>query len=110
MERSMRARKRYTADEKVEILREVLEDGKTMSSVASEHSVHPNMVLNWRKQLFESALETFQVKRPDVSGKAAERRAKELGDELVRKDKVIAELAQEVLELKKTLPAGSGEA
>ena len=97
----MGKRKRYTPEEKVSILREVLEDGKTMSSVAGEHSVHPNMLLNWRKQLFEGACETFVVKRPEVSEKAAERRAKELEEELARKDNVIAELAQEVLQLKK---------
>lgn len=97
----MGKRKRYTPEEKVSILREVLEDGKSMSGVATEHSVHPNMLLNWRKQLFEGATETFSVKRPDVSEKAAERRTKELEEELVRKDNVIAELAQEVLQLKK---------
>ena len=41
------------------------------------------------------------MKRPDVSEKAAERRARELEEELARKDNVIAELAQGVLQLKK---------
>ena len=97
----MGTRKRYTPEEKVSILREVLEDGKSMSSVAAEHGVHPNMVLNWKKQLFEGATGTFTVKRPEVSEQAAERRAKELEGELACKDNVIAELAQEVLQLKK---------
>ena len=97
----MGTRKRYTPEEKVSILREVLEDGKSMSSVAGEHGVHPNMLLNWKKQLFEGAAGMFVVKRPDVSEQAAERRARELEEELARKDSVIAELAQEVLQLKK---------
>ena len=42
-----RKRKRYTSEEKVKILREVLEEGKSVSSVAEGHGVHPNQILNW---------------------------------------------------------------
>jgi transposase-like protein len=97
----MEKRKRYTAADKVGILREVLEDGKQMSTAAAEHSVHPSMVLNWKKQLFEGALQTFAVKRADVTEKAEERRAKTLEAQLAAKDAVIAQLAEEVVALKK---------
>ena len=97
----MGERKRYSNEEKVKILREVMEDGKSISSTAEEYGVHPNMILNWRKQMFEGALQTFQIKRPDVSEKALEREKKILEEELRKKDNVIAELAQEVLEFKK---------
>ncbi|MDR1248869.1 MAG: transposase, partial [Treponema sp.] len=36
----MGKRKRYTGEEKVKILREVLEDGKPVSQVAEEYGVH----------------------------------------------------------------------
>jgi transposase-like protein len=97
----MDKRKRYTAEEKVHILREVLEAGKTVSEVASRNEVHPNLIMNWRKLLFEGALGIFEVRRPDISEKFQERRAKALETRLSEKDRVIAELAQEVLELKK---------
>jgi transposase/putative transposase len=87
--------------EKVKILREAPEDGKSISQAAEENGVHPNLILNWRKQLFEGALETFEIKRPDISGRAAEQREKALEGKLREKDNVIAELAQEALELKK---------
>jgi transposase-like protein len=45
----MGKRKRYTSEEKVKILREVLEDGKTISQAAEDHEVHPNQILNWRR-------------------------------------------------------------
>ncbi|MDR2094681.1 MAG: transposase, partial [Treponema sp.] len=30
--------------------RELLEDGKPVSQVAESHGVHPNLVLNWRRE------------------------------------------------------------
>jgi transposase len=97
----MGKRKRYTSEEKVTILREVMEEGKPVSGVAEAHGVHPNMILSWRKQMFEGALHTFQITRSDISEKAHEREKKAFEEELRKKDNVIAALAQEVLELKK---------
>ena len=37
----MGKRKRYTAEEKIKILREVLEDGKPISEVAEGYGLHP---------------------------------------------------------------------
>jgi len=99
-----RKRKRYTSEEKVKILREVLEEGKSISSVAEKHKIHPNLVMGWRKQLFENALQTFEIKRTDITEKAKEKKSKELEDKIRNKDNVIAELAQELLELKKKHP------
>ena len=99
-----RKRKRYTSEEKMKILREVLEDGKSISSVAESHGVHPNQVINWRKQLFEGGQQIFQIKRSDISEKADEKQAKILEEKLRHKDNVIAELVQELLELKKKYP------
>jgi transposase-like protein len=92
---------RYTSEDKIRILREVLEDGKSISSVAEGQKVHPNLILNWRKQLFESGKQAFEIKRPDITEKAMERQTKEFEEQLRHKDSVIAELAQELLELKK---------
>jgi len=96
-----RKRKRYTTEEKINILREVLEDGKSISGTAENHGVHPNLILNWRKQLFENAKQTFDIKRTDLTVKAQKKQEKALEEKLKEKDNVIAELAQELLELKK---------
>ena len=101
----MRERKRYTSEEKIKILREVLEDGKSISGVAEVYGVHPNQIMNWRKQLFEGGQQIFEIKRPDISEKALEKQTKALEDRLRHKDNVIAELAQELLELKKNILA-----
>jgi transposase-like protein len=97
----MGKRKRYTAEEKVKILREVLEDGKQISQVAEQYGLSPNNIFKWRKQLFEEGLQTFQVKRPDITGKADERKITALEDRIKQKDEIIAELAEELLALKK---------
>ena len=97
----MDKRKRYTAEEKIKILREVLEEGKSISQVADQYGLHPNNIFKWRKQLFEGGVQTFQVKRSDISGKAEERRITALEEKLKQKDEVIAELAEELLGLKK---------
>jgi transposase-like protein len=103
----MRQRKRYTSEEKVKLLREVLEEGKSVSQTAEEYGVHPNLILNWRKQWFEGAPKTFEIRRPDMGEKAAERKTAALEEKLREKDTVIAELAQDVLALKKNSMAGT---
>jgi len=97
----MGKRKRYTAEEKVKILREVLEEGKPLSQVADHYGLHPNNIFKWRKQLFENGVQTFQIKRSDISSKAEERKITALEDKIKQKDEVIAELAEELLGLKK---------
>jgi transposase-like protein len=97
----MDKRKRYTAEEKMQVLREVLEDGRTISQTAEKYGVHPNNVMNWRKQLIEDGVRTFQITRADISSKAEERKAAALEEKVKQKDAVIAELAEELLALKK---------
>jgi transposase-like protein len=97
----MGKRKRYTAEEKMKILREVLEDGKPISQVAEQYELHPNNIFNWRKQLFEGGVQTCQIKRSDISIKAEERKIAALEEKIKQKDEVIAEFAEELLGLKK---------
>jgi transposase-like protein len=78
-----------------------VEDGKAVSTVANNHELNPNLILNWRKQMVEQAQETFTIKRSDISGKAQERRIKGLEAKLLERETLIAELAQENLGLKK---------
>ena len=82
-----------------------MEDGKSISSVAEAYGVHPNQIMNWKKQLFEGGQQVFQIKRSDISEKAMEKQTKTLEDKLRHKDNVKAELAQELLELRKSILA-----
>jgi transposase len=97
----MSKRKRYTAEAKMKILREILEDGKPVSQVADGYGLPPNNIFKWRKQLFEEGVQIFEVRREDISGKAEERKVTVLEEKIKQKDEVIAELAEELLALKK---------
>jgi transposase len=94
-------RKRYTADEKVKILREVLEEGKSISQAAEQYGLHPNNIFKWRKQFLEGGFAAFHITRTDISGKAEGRKITALEEKIRQKDEVIAELAEELLALKK---------
>jgi transposase-like protein len=69
--------------------------------VADKYVLHPNNIFNWRKQLFEEGFRLFEIKRSDISTRAEERKDAALEDRLRQKDEVIAELAAELLSLKK---------
>jgi transposase-like protein len=97
----MDKRKRFTPEEKAKILREIVEDGKSVSMVAEAYGLHPNNIFTWRKQLFQGAPRIFEIKRQDVTAKAEGRKAAELEAKLKQKDEVIAGLAEELLALKK---------
>lgn len=97
----MDKRKRYDAEKKVAVLMELLKNGKKVSEVAEEFSIHPNMIMKWEKKLFEGAVETFSVTRNDTAEKSQSKKIEELQKQLEQKDAVIAELATENLGLKK---------
>jgi transposase len=97
----MSKRKRYTAEEKVKILREIQENGKSISQVAEENGIHPNNIFKWRKQHLEMGVHGFKTTRKDISTKAKDRKIAALEDKIKHKDEIIAELAGELLELKK---------
>jgi len=97
----MGKRKRYTAEEKMKILMEILEGGKPISQVADTYSLSPNNIFKWRKRLLEEGIQTFQTGRADISDKAGERKTAVPEAEIKHKDGIIAGLAGELLELKK---------
>jgi transposase-like protein len=42
-------RRRWSSDEKLAMVRESLEPGKSVSMVARQHGVNPNQLFHWRK-------------------------------------------------------------
>jgi transposase-like protein len=97
----MSQRKRYTAEEKVKILRALQEEGKPISQIAEEYGIPPNNIFKWRKQHLEMGVQGFKTTRKDISSKAKDRKIAVLEDTVKHKDEIIAELAQELLALKK---------
>jgi transposase-like protein len=97
----MGKRKRYTAEEKIKVLRELQEDGLTISQIAEKYEIHPNCIFKWRKQHLEMGVQSFKTTRKDITNKAKDRKIASLEDKIKHKDEVIAELAEELLALKK---------
>ena len=50
-----RTRRTFTAEEKLKVVMAVIQDGKAVSDVAKENNIHPNMILNWKKDFLENA-------------------------------------------------------
>jgi len=46
----VKKRKRYTPTQKATIVLEVLREEKSISQIASEYKVHPNLIYKWKKE------------------------------------------------------------
>lgn len=98
-------RRHYSAEQKVKILREHLENQISLSELAEKYSIHVNDLYRWKKQLFEGAAEIFN-KSQNGKVSADEKKVEQLREKLKSKDQLISELVEENIGLKKNL---SGE-
>ena len=83
----MRERRNYSNALKAKIVLEVLSGQKTMAEIASAHSVHPNQISKWKKQVLEGLPDIFSVNE-------AERYRQQTQEQL------IAQLYQQIGQLK----------
>lgn len=90
------------AARKVEILREHLENDVPLSELAENYHVNVNSIMNWKKRLFESAVNVF-AQKAERTTKNQQAELERLEKELQAKDAIIAELAHENITLKKGL-------
>ena len=97
-----KARKHYTAEEKVAILRRHLLDKEPVSKVCDELGLQPTVFYRWQKDLFENAAAALQTKAR-ASNQAEQERIAFLEKKIQRKDEVLAELMGEHIALKKSL-------
>ncbi len=86
-------RKRYSASLKAKVALEAIKGQRTVSEIASEYGVHPNLVTKWKKQVIEEASDIFSEKK-----ERAEKQGQELESELYRQ---IGQLKVELDWLKK---------
>ena len=59
----MTTRKRYDSRLKVQVALEALKNQRTITQIASEYGVHPNMVTQWKQRLLEELPDIFNNKR-----------------------------------------------
>lgn len=98
--------KRYTAEEKVKILREHLENQVPIGELSEKYDVHPNAIYLWKKEFFEKAALIFtsgSVKKDKAAENKANERIERLEAKLKAKDSLISEIVEDNIRLKKNL-------
>jgi transposase len=102
-----KARRHFTGQEKVAILRRHLVEKVPVSDLCEEHGMHPTLFYRWQKDWFEQGAVVFEgPKGRSRNGRpqdAATRRIAALEEKLRRKDEVLSELMEEYVALKKSL-------
>ncbi len=88
-------KKQYTKEFKSKVALEAIKEEKTLSEIASNFKIHPNMISNWKKQLLNGMPDIFE--RPNK--KSDEQRKIEKEKDLLYKN--IGELKVENDFLKK---------
>ena len=98
-------RRRFTAQEKVAILRQHFIDKVSVSEVCDKHGLNPTAFYRWQKEFFENGAAAFESRQPRSDGKTRqlEQRVEALQAKLVRKDEVIGERMEDHVRLKKSL-------
>ena len=52
-------RRRFSADFKFRVALEAAKGQQTISELAGKHSLHPNQISQWKRQLLEDGVEVF---------------------------------------------------
>jgi transposase-like protein len=100
-----KARKNYTPEEKIAILRRHLLEKVPISQICQDNNLQPNTFYQWQLKFFENGAAAF---RQDARGQRREEDANlkkiaALETKLQQKNEVVAELLQEHVQLKKEL-------
>lgn len=92
----------WTVEDKIRILEEARAPGTTVAEALRRHQVDATTYYRWERQAKEGMREALKgsVRR---NGKGAEREVERLKAELDKKRRIIAEVVEENLELKKGL-------
>lgn len=96
--------KRYTAEQKVIILKRHLVDRVSVSDLCDEYHISPTIFYRWQKQFFEKGALALETKHKIKEAKK-DLHIQELTQKLQNKNEVVSELMEAHLRLKKSLGA-----
>ncbi len=100
---SKRERRNFTPQEKAQILKEHLFEGKLISQVCEAHGIQPTVFHRWKQQAAENLATAFDKKGDNRSELKWEKKTNKLERKLSEKNEVISELMAEYIALKKSL-------
>jgi len=97
-------RRKYSAEDKVRILKRHLVERVAVSDLCDEYGLNPNVFYRWQKEFFENGAAAFESRRNGrASGSRERERIARLEARLAHKDEVIAEIMADHVRLKKSL-------
>jgi transposase len=99
-------RRKFSAEEKVRLLRLHLVEKVPVSDICDRNSLNPNVFYRWQQQFFENGSVAFEKTgkgRNDSQSKKLLEKVAKLQAKLASKDEVIAEIMASHVELKKSL-------
>ena len=82
-------RRKHSASFKAKVSLEALSELKTLSELAEEYEIHPNVISKWKKELERKAQEIFsgKIKKKDMSQeKKIEKLYQQIGQQKVELD------------------------
>ena len=97
------ARRHFSPEDKVKILRLHLLEKLPVSEVCEKQQITPTQFYQWQKIFFENGAGAFAKSSSPRAASQAEQRAQALENKLQRKDQVIAEIMADYILLKKEL-------
>src|SRR5438552_2221243 len=97
-------RHHFTPQEKVALLRRHLLEHVPISQLCDEHKLAPSQFYNWQREFFENGAAAFvgNGMRHNHADRVKDDKIATLQAKLQRKDKVLAELMEEHVQLKKS--------
>jgi transposase len=102
MAKQGKANREFSADEKLRILEEARQPNTAVTEVLRRHQLDPQTFYRWEKQAREGMREALSG-RKRRNGKEVDHEVERLRAELDRKRRIIAEVVEENLQLKKGL-------
>lgn len=86
-------RKQYTPQFKFQVALEAAQNQQTISQIAANYHIHPNLVSSWRKQLLESGPDLF------LSRAAARAAARQEQERLAKENALYEQIGRLKMEL-----------
>jgi len=86
-------RRQFTAEFKARVVRAALKEDKTLAELASQFGVHPNQIMEWKRQVLDSM--------PDIFGRKKQADTKAIEDREARLYEQVGKLQVELEWMKK---------